>query len=312
MANRLIDDNTLMAEYNYAKNKEFDLNTLTLGSEKKIWWICKYGHEWESNIYNRAHGKNGCPTCANRIVLEGVNDLNTKFPDIAKQWNYEKNGDLKPTQVTYGSGKKVWWTCPVCNNDYIASVYSRYNGTNCPYCTNKILINGTNDLVTTNPDLAKEWNFKKNNKKPTEVVAGSRSIVWWICEKNDSYSSRLVDKKNCGRCPYCCNQKVLTGYNDLATTSPSLAKEWNYKKNLISHQTMSLLVVRKKYGGYVLNVVMNGKHKLLIEIMEQIVQNVEKKMVKVHKVHNHLFFIIIIFTTCNSIKSFFTNNLIII
>ena len=52
---------------------------------------------------------------------------------------------------------------------------------------------------------------------------------------------------------------------------------------------MSLLVVRKKYGGYVLNVVMNGKYKLLIEIIEQIVQNVEKKMVKVHKVHNHLF-----------------------
>ena len=111
MANRLIDDNTLMTEYNYAKNKEFDLNTLTLGSEKKIWWICKYGHEWESNIYNRAHGKNGCPICANRIVLDGFNDLNTKFPDIAKQWNYEKNGDLKPTQVTYGSGKKVWWKC---------------------------------------------------------------------------------------------------------------------------------------------------------------------------------------------------------
>lgn len=43
MANRLIVDNTLMAEYNYAKNKEFDLNTLTLGLEKKIWWICKYG-----------------------------------------------------------------------------------------------------------------------------------------------------------------------------------------------------------------------------------------------------------------------------
>ena len=93
-------------------------------------------------------------------------------------------------------------------------------------------MSGKNDLATTNPDLLKEWDYDKNDILPTEVVAGSRNIVWWKCEKNHSYSSRLVDKKNGGRCPYCCNQKVLIGYNDLATTNPNLAKEWNYKKNL--------------------------------------------------------------------------------
>lgn len=30
-------------------------------------------------------------------------------PDLAKEWNYEKNGDLKPEDVSYGSNKKVWW-----------------------------------------------------------------------------------------------------------------------------------------------------------------------------------------------------------
>ena len=33
-------------------------------------------------------------------------------PDLAKEWNYEKNGDLKPKDVSCGSNKKVWWKLP--------------------------------------------------------------------------------------------------------------------------------------------------------------------------------------------------------
>ena len=33
-------------------------------------------------------------------------------PDLAKEWNYEKNGDLKPEDVSCGSNKKVWWKLP--------------------------------------------------------------------------------------------------------------------------------------------------------------------------------------------------------
>ena len=30
-------------------------------------------------------------------------------PDLAKEWNYKKNGDLRPEDVGYKSNKKVWW-----------------------------------------------------------------------------------------------------------------------------------------------------------------------------------------------------------
>lgn len=30
-------------------------------------------------------------------------------PDLAKEWNYEKNGDLRPEDVSCGSNKKIWW-----------------------------------------------------------------------------------------------------------------------------------------------------------------------------------------------------------
>ena len=50
----------------------------------------------------RNYGR-GCPVCAGQQVLAGYNDLASKRPDLAKEWNYEKNGDLLPSQVMCGS-----------------------------------------------------------------------------------------------------------------------------------------------------------------------------------------------------------------
>ncbi|WP_081825481.1 zinc-ribbon domain-containing protein [Bacillus sp. UNC41MFS5] len=35
---------------------------VTPGSDKKVWWICKKGHEWEAHIYSRNSGR-GCREC---------------------------------------------------------------------------------------------------------------------------------------------------------------------------------------------------------------------------------------------------------
>ena len=32
-------------------------------------------------------------------------------------------------------------------------------------------------------------------------------------------------------CPFCSHKKLLSGYNDLATTYPQIAAEWDYEKN---------------------------------------------------------------------------------
>ena len=61
----LIDNTTLIAEWNWEKNSELGLNprSLTLGSGKKAWWKCSYGHEWQAVIGSRNKG-HGCPVCA--------------------------------------------------------------------------------------------------------------------------------------------------------------------------------------------------------------------------------------------------------
>ena len=77
----------------------------------------------------------GCGICHGFIVVEGINDLATTYPHIAKEWHPTKNGDLKPTRVSYGSKKRVWWLCLDCGYEWEAIIANRTSkDTKCPNC----------------------------------------------------------------------------------------------------------------------------------------------------------------------------------
>ena len=229
MSNLLKDNKELMEEYNYEKNNDIDLNTLKPFSSKKVWWKCKNDHEWKAVISSRSKG-HGCPYCNNLKPLAGYNDLETVNPHLAKEWNYEKNGTLKPSNVLPGSHKKVWWKCSN-GHEWEKSIGDRNSGLNCPYCSNQRVLIGYNDLATTNPELLSEWDYSKNTISPKEITAGAEKMIWWICSKGHSYQSLVYNRKKGVGCPYCDGKKVLIGYNDLATTNSNLTKEWDYNKN---------------------------------------------------------------------------------
>lgn len=130
----LIDNPTLMAEWDWEKNNELGLEPekLLIYSNKQANWKCIKGHTWPAQICNRTNGRN-CPYCSNKRVLIGFNDLTTTAPHLAKEWNYEKNKPLLPENFTIGSGKKVWWICPL-GHEYPARILHRGHGTNCPEC----------------------------------------------------------------------------------------------------------------------------------------------------------------------------------
>ena len=115
----------LIKEWNYEKNGALLPNNLKAGCNKEVWWKCPNGHEWISRITNRTYLKRNCPYCSNHTVLSGFNDLQTKYPDIAKQWDYEKNYPLLPTQANPGSSKKVWWICPL-HHSYQSMTFPHY------------------------------------------------------------------------------------------------------------------------------------------------------------------------------------------
>ena len=95
----------LAKEWHPTKNDSLTPENITLGSEKKVWWLCKKGHEWQATVVNRNKGR-GCPYCGGKKVNKD-NCLATLRPKLASEWHPIKNGVLTPANVTLGSNKKV-------------------------------------------------------------------------------------------------------------------------------------------------------------------------------------------------------------
>ena len=123
----------LLEEWDYQKNGDLNPAYLSANSNKKVWWKCTLGHEWQAIVYTRIKGSR-CPYCTNKKAWPGFNDLNTVNPTLSKEWNYNKNGELLPSMVTKSSMKKVWWKCPLCDFEWQATINNRDKGSGCPSC----------------------------------------------------------------------------------------------------------------------------------------------------------------------------------
>ena len=169
----------LTAGWDVEKNTPLTPQDVTTGSHKLIWWRCPKGHSWRAAVYSRTTLGTGCPVCTGRQALAGENDLATLYPDIAAQWDEEKNGVLHPNNVTAGSNRRVWWQCEK-GHSYRAIIAQRVQrGNGCPYCANRKVLPGFNDLSTVQPPVAKEWHESLNGAlTPEMVTAGNHKKVW--------------------------------------------------------------------------------------------------------------------------------------
>jgi Zn finger protein HypA/HybF involved in hydrogenase expression len=341
----------------WSQRNQISSKQVTANSGKKVYWVCKNGHEWLAVIANRNKGK-GCPYCKNKLV-SNTNNFKFMYPNLSKQWDTSKNA-LGPELFTSGSSKKVWWICDY-GHSYDSSIVNRVKGRGCPKCAsesktsfpeqsiyyyikklfpqsknrflikkkeidiyipdikvgieydgiyyhssqdskkkeilkdnffkkkgirvirvkessiNKVLLNTIKfdyrnrkdfeeaikiliikiskkiidvnidrdyDSILgqfktqikvnklTNAKLINEWNYEKNkNLKPEFFDKNSNKKVWWKCHFGHEWLSTVANRSHGLKCPVCSNQKVLTGFNDFATTNLELLSEWDYNKN---------------------------------------------------------------------------------
>lgn len=125
-------------EWVIEKNGLLTPEMVTAHSNRKVWWRCEKGHEWQTTISSRTSSAYNCPYCTGRKVLSGFNDLQTVCPEVAKEWHPVNNGMLLPTMVTSGSKKRVWWKCSE-GHEWVAIIYSRTGKQKCgcPVCAGK-------------------------------------------------------------------------------------------------------------------------------------------------------------------------------
>ena len=207
-------------------------------SNKKYFWLCEKGHTYDASADYRVRGS-GCPFCANKRILLGVNDLKSRFPDLLEEWDYENN-DKQPEEFIFSSRKKVSWICKTCGNKWVTSIEHRTGKkkTGCPECAKRIRGEAKhkyaleNNGSITNPLLLKEWDYTKNKKGPEEYTPSCNEKVFWKCSVcGYEYESKINNRANGKGCACCANLVVVKGVNDLATTHPHLAKEWHPSKN---------------------------------------------------------------------------------
>ena len=108
-------------------------------SRKKAIFVCKNcKQEFSAKIYSVVNsvnnGKTGCPVCAGQKVVPGINDLASKYPQIAAMWSSKNKRSA--SEITVGSREKAILVCPDCGKEFkaaVSSVVSSVNN-NCTGC----------------------------------------------------------------------------------------------------------------------------------------------------------------------------------
>ena len=208
----------LLNEWHPTKNGKLSPSDVAPFSNKKVWWFLPYDDpitgkhfdfEWKASIDNRTNGAQ-CPYLNSQLIWKGFNDLNTLFPEIAKEWHPTKNGKLTPNDVAPFSNKKVWWFLPYDDPitgkhfdfEWQSTIAHRCDGKQCPYLSKKNVGKfwpGFNDLETwclqnNKRDLLDEWHHTKNGKlTPSNIVYGSHKKVWWYLSYDDPKTGKHFD-----------------------------------------------------------------------------------------------------------------------
>lgn len=188
----------LSREWHPLKNDLRTPSDVSSGSNKRVWWQCSEGHEWQAQIFVRTRPNSRCPYCSNRRVLSGYNDLATTHPSVAEQWS--PYNTISPTEVTSGSSAKVLW---VCGEGHLVKTMVRERVKySCKYCTGRSILVGYNDLQTTNPELAEEFS-PLSDIKPYEVMDFSAKKPLWRCREGHEWRATVANRSNGSGCPRC-------------------------------------------------------------------------------------------------------------
>lgn len=228
-------------------------DSVTPTDSRLVWWKCKNGHAWPETVANRVVAAldgtdKGCIFCTpekierEKILYDycvgDVPDGEIDCYHLLGEWDYEKNYPLTPKDVKTVEYRKVWWKCEK-GHSWQALISNRVKvGVGCPYCGHRKVLKDFNDLAFLYSEIAKEWDYAKNEIRPDEITAMSNRRAWWICPNGHSYEKIISNRTQHGQgCPVCralAGEKgsmLIAGVNDLATTHPEIAEEWNYERN---------------------------------------------------------------------------------
>lgn len=215
----VVDHPELLEDWDSERNGNINPYSITSGNGIFINWKChECGYQWQARVAERVRRGTGCPCCNKNVLVKGVNDFATLYPQELEEWDYEKN-TIRPDEVI-NYGLKVAWKCSKCGHRWEAAIQDkviRKDRTGCPECARRSIAEKRHQRALKNgslferyPELLKSWNYEKNKDVDmNDIATGTGKKYWWMCpdcgyEWEASPNNRTHGKhvRGCPKCRY--------------------------------------------------------------------------------------------------------------
>ena len=241
-------ENKMLKDYpDVLKQWDYELNIdvlipefLPAHSNKQYYWKCDEGHpSYLCSLDKKTMRNYGCPVCSNHKVIKGINDFKSSNPQLMLDWDYELNKDIDPESLSPKSITVVNWKCHICGKKWQGRIRDATRKTiNCPACSlvdrghKKHLSSLKQNGGITREDLLIDWDYVKNERKPSEYSPQGNEYAFWKCHIcGYEWKAKISNRAHGRGCPCCGNRVLIKDRNDFETRYPELAKEWHPTKN---------------------------------------------------------------------------------
>jgi len=186
----------------------------------EIVWLCPQNHTWKRPFAEELKSQ-GCGKCVGFDLWAGHNDLLSQFPRVAAEIAYDLNNgqkgfvELAPDKVHKHSALDSWWRCKEYGHTWKTKVEKRTReGTGCPFCSDRRVWPGFNDLWTKRPDLVNEIDFDKHpGLDPKKLLWVSHDVLNWRCDQGHQWPAQLhLRSSNSNRKPTGCPNCAVSGF----------------------------------------------------------------------------------------------------
>lgn len=163
------------------------------------------GNVWDGNPDSMLRRNARCPKCGRAAAGKSSGKSRTLTHEAFVERAAACCPDIEITGRYAGANTRLAVRCRACGYTWNAFPATVLRSCSCPCCTNRVAVEGVNDLATTHPEIAAEWNHGRNGElKPTDVVAGSSKRVWWRCPEGHEWQAIIYRRKaGGGSCPIC-------------------------------------------------------------------------------------------------------------
>jgi len=172
---------------------DVDLDSLVLHSDIIVIWNCRLNpaHTFAASVLTRFNRRTkgyklDCSTCTHNKTSVDDN-LEVNYPEVAAEWNYEKNND-PPSCYRPFSSAIVWWVCPL-GHEYELRISYKTGGSKCIVCfPRKQKLEDRMDLID---DIDSRWSTK-NEISPSRVSVTDNRLYWFKCKDHGTHEFQMA------------------------------------------------------------------------------------------------------------------------